>query len=535
MKGIPCFLVAASLSFAALDAKKPNMVFILADDLGIGDLKCYGMDRCKIDTPSVDQLASEGVRFTDAHSSASVCVPTRVAIMTGRYPWRFSPPGRGGPWGFLGPRFGPEIHTLGDALSEAGYHTGYVGKWHLGTRMVTTDGKTQGPQNVNYGKPLLMGPLQHGFKYSFILPGSLDMYPYAFARNNVWQGNVTASKGWSAFHRVGPAEKGFEDHQVLETFYREAEDFLSRQKKGTPFFLFLALTSPHTPTSPGVKFQGKADLGLYGDFVMETDHAVKRVQDALLKHGFDKNTLTLFSSDHGAASYAGNIRKATANQIELLEEKGHFPSGPYKGYKFSVYEGGLRVPLIAKWPGVIPAGTTCNRLVGLNDLFATFSEVAEYEMPPGSAPDSISFLSLLKKPKGKGTRTNLVMQSTGPMVIRDNNWKLCLCPGSGSNGPFAHEPKSEPAWKQALASYGKQPRNHEELLQPPFLQLYDLDADPGEKNNLAKQRPAIVKRMVGLLRAQVANGRSTPGPKLENGKQKIHLMQRVPPFVWKNK
>ena len=189
----------------------------------------------------------------------------------------------------------------------------------------------QGPDNVDYGKPLVTGPVQHGFKYSFILPGSLDMYPYVFARNNVWQGEVTAQKGWSAFNRVGPAEKDFEDHQVLETFYREAEGFLSRQKKKTPFFLFLALTSPHTPTSPGKKFQGKAELGLYGDFVMETDHAVERVENALRKHGFAENTLVLFSSDHGAASYAGNVRKATANQIKLLEKKGHYSSGPGQG------------------------------------------------------------------------------------------------------------------------------------------------------------------------------------------------------------
>ncbi len=480
---------AALLALPTFAAKRPNVVFILADDLGVGDVKCYGGDRCKINTPNVDRLAREGMRFTDAHPNASVCVPTRVAIMTGRYPWRFADPGRGGPWGFLGPRFGEEVYTLGDALGDSGYHTGYVGKWHLGTRMATKDGKTQGPTNVDYRKPLVMGPLQHGFQYSFILPGSLDMYPYAFARNNVWQGEVTAQKGWSAFNRVGPAEKDFEDHEVLETFYGEAEGFLSRQKQKTPFFLFLALTAPHTPTSPGEKFQGKAELGLYGDFVMEVDHAVDRVQSALRKHGFDKNTLVLFSSDHGAASYAGNVRKATADQIKLLEKKGHYSSGPYKGYKFSVYEGGLRVPLIAKWPGVSPAGTTCDRMVGLNDLFATLAEVAGHELPRDAAPDSISFLSLLKNPKGKATRTNLVMQSVGPMVIRENNWKLCFCPGSGSNGPFAYEPKSGPAWQEALASYGKKPRNHDELLQPPFLQLYDLDADPGEKRNLATERP----------------------------------------------
>ena len=516
-----------------LVAKRPNMVFILADDLGIGDVKCYGGKRCKIDTPNIDKLAREGIRFTDAHPNASVCVPTRVGIMTGRYPWRFPPPERGGPWGFLGPRFGKETHTLGDALGRAGYSTGYVGKWHLGTRMVTKDGKTQGPTNVDYEKPLELGPLQHGFKFSFILPGSLDMYPYAFARNNVWQGKVTAQKGWSAFNRVGPAEKDFEDHEVLETFYREAEGFIGRQKPEKPFFLFLALTAPHTPTSPGKKFQGKAKLGLYGDFVMETDHAVGRVVKALNAKGLDKNTMVLFSSDHGAASYAGNIRKATPNQIKLLEKQGHFSGGGYRGYKFSVFEGGLRVPLIAKWPGTSPTGKTCDRLVGLNDLFATLSEIAGYKLPKGAAPDSVSFLSLLRDPGGEATRSTLVMQSISPMVVRENSWKLCLCPGSGSNGQFAANPKSETAWKAALKSYGKKPRNHDELLRPPFLQLYDLDTDPGEKNNLAVEKPEVVERLVKKLKEQIANGRSTPGPKLQNGRERIHAMQRVPAFVWK--
>ncbi|MFP6899367.1 MAG: sulfatase-like hydrolase/transferase, partial [Opitutales bacterium] len=268
-------------------------------------------------------------------------------------------------------------------------------------------------------------------------------------------------------------------------------------------------------------------------FVMEADHAVERVQNALRNNGFEENTLVLFSSDHGAASYAGNIRKATVNQIKLLEKKGHYSSGPYRGYKFSVYEGGLRVPLIAKWPGVSPAGTTCDRLVGLNDLFATLAEAAGHKLPRGAAPDSVSFLSLLKKPGGKATRTTLVMQSTGPMVIRENNWKLCLCPGSGSNGPFAAETKSEPAWKKALAAYGKKPRNHDELLRPPFVQLYDLAADPGERNNLAAGNPETVQRLIGLLKEQIASGRSTPGPKRKNGRDKIHAMQRVPQFVWK--
>ena len=372
-------LLSVLLLFIATDvlvADKPNIVFILADDLGIGDVKCYGGERCKIDTPHLDALALEGVRFTDAHVNASVCEPTRVAIMTGRYPWRFGRREPGGSWGFVGPRFNQQTFTLADLLRNAGYRTGYVGKWHLGTRMQTKDGKVQNKRNVDFSKPLTFGPPQLGFNESFIIPGSLDMFPYAFARNNVWQGDVSAQKGWSAFNRVGPAEKNFEDHQVLETFYREAETFIGNQTVDKPFFLYLALTAPHTPTSPGEAWRGKSKLGVYGDFVMEVDHCVQRVRQALVANKVDDNTLVIFSSDHGPAPYAGNILKSMPGQIKQLEEQGHFPSGPYRGYKFSLYEGGLRVPLIAWWPNVAPANVTCSELVGLCDLLATFAELA---------------------------------------------------------------------------------------------------------------------------------------------------------------
>ncbi|NQT87647.1 arylsulfatase, partial [bacterium] len=508
---------------------RPNIVFILADDLGIGDVECYGRARCRIDTPNIDALATGGVRFTSAYVNASVCVPTRMAIMTGRYPWRFGRPQPGGAWGFLGPRFDTKTFTLGRMFQAAGYRAGYVGKWHLGTVMTTKDGKVQNERNVDYTKPLEVGPPQYGFDDSFILPGSLDMYPYAYARNNVWQGEVTAQKGWSAFNRVGPAEKDFQDHEVLETFYREAESFIGKQKAGKPFFLFLALTGPHTPISPGKAWQGKSKLGVYGDFVMEVDHAVERVLDALKKKGVYENTLVLFASDHGPAPYAGNILKATPGQIHLLEKKGHYPSGPHRGYKFSVYEGGLHVPLIAHWPGAIRPGGQCEALVGLNDLMATFAEVAGGTQ---DSPDSISFAKLLRDPKAAGARQNLVMQSIGPFVVRDGDWKLALCPGSGSHGRLGNEPKSDDAWRGALKQFGKAP-TWKALSQPPFVQLFNVANDVHEDHNLAAKHPERVAEMVALLRKQVHEGRSTPGPKLANDRKAVNVNQRLPDFVRK--
>ena len=532
-------LILASLVFTtvAFAVTKPNIVFILADDLGIGDVSCYGGKRCLIDTPNIDALAAGGLRFTDAHPNASVCGPTRRAIMTGRYPWRFGATVNNGPWGFCGPRPNTEKWTLGKLLKKAGYHTGYVGKWHLGTTMVTKDGKSQGLNNVDFKKPLIYGPVQFGFDYSFILPGSLDMYPYAFARNNVWQGEITAQKGWSAFNRVGPAEKDFQDHEVLETFYTEAESFIGKQKKDTPFFLFLSLTAPHTPTSPGVKWRGKSKLGVYGDFVMEVDHSIERVINALKAKGLAQDTLMLFSSDHGPAPYAGNILKATPAQIKKLEAKGHFPSGPYRGYKFSVYEGGLRVPLIARWPGVIHEGETCNALVGLNDFMATFAELTGVKLANNQAPDSISFAKLLHQPKARGTRQNLVMQSVVSFAVRDGHWKLCLCPGAGTpsvqNNAKGNDPSPDVAWRKALGGFESKLKEND-LLKVPFVQLFNLANDPHEDKNLAAKHPERVSKMVALLKKQIKDGRSTSGPKLKNDKNAriVYIKdRRLPVFV----
>ena len=511
---------------------KPNIVFILADDLGYGDVKCFGQQRCQIATPNFDRLAREGVRFTDAHVNCSHCVPTRMAIMTGRYPWRFGPPEPGGPWGYLGMRFPPSQHTLGSMVHESGYRSAYIGKWHLGTKMVTRDGKLQGPDNVDYQQPLKVGPVQFRFDYSFILPGSLDMFPYAFVRNNHWVGDVTARKGWSAFHRVGPAAADFEDVKVLDTFCREAEGFIAKSKStDQPFFLFLALTSPHTPLSPSVAFDGKSRLGVYGDFVMETDHCIGRVLRALEQAGVAKDTLVIATSDHGAASYAGRRRKATAAQIRELEKQGHFSSGIYRGYKFSIYEGGVRVPLVARWPNQIQAGGTCDRLVAAHDLMATVAELSGAKLQQHHAPDSVSFASLLKNPGGPATRDTMVYESVRAMAIRQGPWKLALCPGSGAPGKWGNEPGADEAWKTARAAFGRAPKNDQDLARAPFVQLFHLGRDPAETTNLADDQPQRVRELVSLLQQQIDRGRTTDGPTLKHGRQ-VPLF-RPPAFVWK--
>ncbi|MGB6045457.1 MAG: arylsulfatase [Pirellulales bacterium] len=525
--------VAADLRKGA----RPNIVFVLADDLGIGDVKCFGGERCQIETPGFDRIAREGLRFTDAHVVTSFCVPTRMAILTGRYPWRFQAPREDGAWGFLLPRVSPSRLTLGRVMQSAGYHVGYVGKWHLGTRMQTTDGKTQGSENVDFSKPLERGPNDYGIDYSFILPASLDMYPYAFLRDHRFVGQVTARKGWSAFHRVGPAAEDFEDSKVLNRLAGEAEGFIARRSKnahdGNPFFLYLALTSPHTPVAPSSPFQGKSRLGVYGDFVMETDHVIARILDVLDQHELAENTLLIATSDHGAAPYVGRRRKATPGQIRELEQDGHFSSGIYRGYKFSIYEGGLRVPMVVRWPAVVRPGSVCNQLVGVHDLFRTLAEITEQETPQDAAPDSISFRSLLSDPTAT-SRTNMIMQSTGSFAVRDGRFKLAVCPGSGCGGELGNRPRRDDAWKSALERLGRSPKNRDELKQAPFVQLFDLQEDPGETNNLAVLQPSKVSELLRVLEQQIDAGRSTPGPELTNDVSNVDYLQSVPNFVLKD-
>ena len=529
---VPLFVVIATVSADPADvrqASRPNVIYVMADDLGIGDVKCYGASRCLVDTPHFDRLAREGMRFTDVHTIASVCVPSRIAIMTGRYPWRFRTPSRRGRWGYLVPRFSTQQFTLGVLLRAAGYRTGYVGKWHLGTRMQTTDGELQGSSNVDYGKPLLVGPPQFGFDESFILPGSLDMYPYAFIRNNRWLGQVTAQKGWSAFNRVGPAAEDFEDVDVLNTFSREAEQFIAKNaeaaRSGVPFFLYLALTSPHTPVSPSKEFQGKSMIGPYGDFIMESDDCIGRVLQALEAHGIDDNTLVIATSDHGPASYAGLQRKAVAGQVRELEELGHHPSGPYRGYKFSAYEGGLRVPFVARWPRLISPGKTCDALVGLNDLMATVAEIAGVGLDDNQGPDSVSFLPLLKDAAVESPRSSLVLQSTRRFVVREGQWKLILAAGCGCSGRHGNARPEKEAWNQAVKLFGRDPSDAD-LRRAPFVQLYDLNSDSGEESNLASQYPERVERLIALLEKSVACGRSTPGESLKNDVDDVPIVFR---------
>jgi arylsulfatase A len=510
--------------------RRPNIVFILADDLGYGDIKAFGGERCNVDTPHFDRLCADGMKFTNAHVTDSVCVPSRTSIMTGRYAFRFGKAEPGGPWGFVGLRFPTSQHTLGKMFQSAGYTTGYVGKWHLGTRMTTRDGAIQGPENTDFTKPIQVGPRDYGFDECFFLPGSLDMFPYAFVRGEQWQGQVTTQKGWSAFNRVGPAAEDFVDTNVLPTFCDEAGRFIKeRADQGKPFFLYVALTAPHTPTSPEPAFEGKSRIGIYGDFVMNTDACIGRIRDHLRAAGVDEDTVVMVSSDHGPGHYSGRKREATANQMQEMARDGHYPTGPWRGFKFSAFEGGLRVPFAAVWPGVVEPSTETDSLIGLNDLMATWADIAGIQLAPEQAPDSVSFLPVLRDPSHR-SREILVTRGTQTDAILDGDWKLILGPGSGSSGPFFSEPKSEDAWAAAVKAFGRKPATLSELEDPAFVQLYHLSDDPGETIDRSAEHPDRIEAMLAAYQEIIHNGRSTPGPRLRNDHDVKAF--RPPAFVW---
>ena len=324
-------------------AAAPNIVYILADDMGYGDPAYAGG---KIPTPNLDRLAKEGMQFSDAHTSSAVCTPTRYGILTGRYNWR-SPMKKGVLNGFSDPLIPESRQTVAAMLKDAGYHTSVIGKWHLGLKWpkLGVPGSGKGPGwDVDYAKRAEKGPIALGFSEDFLYPASLDMPPYVYLRNDVPVGIPTVTKSFQQPKRPGPATADFEAENVLPHLAREAREFIAReaQKKAHSFFLYMPLTSPHTPLVPTGRWQGKSGLGDYADFMMETDWVVGEVLAELDARGVAGETLVIFTSDNGCSPMA---------KIPELAEKGHKVNGSLRGHKADIFEGGHRVPFLVRWPG----------------------------------------------------------------------------------------------------------------------------------------------------------------------------------------
>ncbi|MBL8818334.1 MAG: arylsulfatase [Planctomyces sp.] len=490
---------------------QPNIVLILCDDLGYGDVRCFHAES-KIRTPELDHIAATGMRFTDAHSGSAVCTPTRYGLLTGRYAWRTRL--QNGVLGGLSPALiAPNRLTLASMLKSAGYKTACVGKWHLGMNWVVHPGKQVSENtiesreqvwNVDYSQPATHGPVSAGFDEYFGISASLDMVPYAWIRNDRLTENPTEDRDFVMFFerdagrtRKGPAVPGFDAADVLPELLKESVRIIethatktrdSGNDRAAPLFLYIPLASPHTPILPATEWQGKSGLNAYADFTMQTDDAIGQIRKSLEQNGLLQNTLLIVTSDNGCSPQA---------DFGELRAHGHDPSAGFRGHKADIFEGGHRIPLIASWPGVTKPGSLSSRTTCLTDVFATVAEIVGVKLPPDSGEDSISFFSELKNPtidrQQISTRPPVVHHSiNGSFAIREAQWKLIFCADSGG-------------WSEPRPG---QKRTEKDL--PPW-QLYNLENDPAESSNVIADHPDVVQKLSQTMTTLISNGRSTEG------------------------
>ena len=484
--------------------KKPNIVYFLVDDMGYGDVSCLN-PKGKIATPNFDRLASEGTIFTDAHSTSSVCTPTRYSILTGRYNWRTRL--KGGAFGpYDAPLIAKDRFTVGEMLNKHGYYTACIGKWHLGIdwdlekddkdfrgrgwakdqcSFEATD-EQRAKWQAAFGKPFTDGPTNHGFDYYFGVDVP-NFPPFCYIENDRTVGVPSEFLperliGDNLASWFGPAMPYWHFEQLLPTFAQKADKCIKQcAEKEQPFFLYLPMTSPHTPLSVNKRWIGKSGLNnLYADLVMETDDIFGQVLNSLKEHGVEDNTLVIFTSDNGCAFYI---------DVGQMERQGHRPSGQFRGYKSDAWDGGHRVPCIARWPGVIKAGSECDQLVCLSDLAATCAEILGEKLPDNAGEDSYNILpALLGEKLDKPIRQATVYHGyQGRFAIRQGPWKLMPQRGDEKLGGVRQaEPGETPG------------------------ELYNLDEDSLEKNNVYDQHPEIVKHLTELLQKYKEQDYSRP-------------------------
>ena len=463
-------------------ADKPNIVFIFMDDMGYGDVKGLNPERCKIPTPHMDKMMEQGITFTDAHTSSSVCTPSRYSVITGRYCWRTKKQG-GVLNGFGKPLIPDSRETVASVLKKQGYNTCMIGKWHIGMTF-PKEGRA-----TDWKGTITNGPHNLGFDYFFGISGSLDMAPYIYIENNKFVGEATTTIEPHP-RRKGPAHADFQIINVLDELAEKSVEYINQQEKDKPFFAYISLPSPHTPIVPTAKWKGKSGLGDYGDFMMQTDDFVGTIVKALDNKDLSQNTLLLVSSDNGCSYVQA--------KVEELEKGGHFPSAQYRGYKADLWEGGHRVPFIIKWPAKVKPATVSNEIISLTDFMATCADIAGAKIPTNAAEDSVSFLPALEGKKIETSRKGIINHSMkGHFAYREGKWKLLFSKGNGG-------------FKKQNITKAKG-------------QLYDLEADPGETKDLFSEKPEVVEKLTAQMELYIKNGRSNEGPKVPNDTDKIKL------------
>lgn len=505
------FTLSATAQINKVTTNAPNIIYILADDLGYGDLKCFN-PYSKIPTPNLDNMAKNGIKFTDAHTSSAVCTPTRYGILTGRYNWRSSLKSSVLS-GYSKSLIKQKQTTIAEMLKTQGYSTAYIGKWHLGWdwNFIKADDKLDiddlnAAPEVDFSIPVKNGPSTHGFDYSFGFSGSLDMAPYVYVENDkatMLPSKTTVSVDEKGFWRKGLTSDDFNHVNLLQDLTDKAVNYISKKaKSNSPFFLYFPLPAPHTPILPITEFLGKSNTNMYGDFVMQVDDVVLQIRETLRKEGISENTMLVFVSDNGCSP--------KANYKELAKV-GHNPSYVFRGNKADIFEGGHRVPFIIEWPEKVRKNTSSNKTICTTDFFATCADIVGYKIQDDEAVDSYSMLSIITGNSEETIREYTVHHSiNGSFAIRQGNWKLILCPDSG--GWSYPTPQEYKANKMDL----------------PAMQLYNLAVDIGENNNLITEYPEKAAELKAAIKKIILSGRSTPGQVQENeGMEGWHQIESI--------
>ena len=464
-----CLIVCASASAA----DSPNVVVILADDMGYGDVHALN-PASKIPTPHLDRLSADGMTFLDAHTPSAVCTPTRYGLVTGRYCWRTRLK-RGVLNGYGEPLIDQERVTVADFLKSAGYKTGVVGKWHLGLGFA----KKKNGKGFDFTKPIDDGPTSHGFEDSYVIPASLDFPPYVFIDGLDLTEVPTLAEPASrfpAFWRKGERSPDFVMEEVLDHLAGRACEFIAESAESEqPFFLYFPLTAPHKPVLPHPRFRGQTELGPYGDFVVQVDATVGRVLEAIDDAGVRDNTIVIYTSDNGSFMYRFDEDRddhVTDETVQGYRAAHHTANGPLRGTKADIWEAGHRVPFFVRWPGKVEAGSRADATVCLTDVFATLADVINRDLEEGVAPDSFSFLPLLMGNSDEFKRAPVIHHSVaGMFAIRHGDWKLVL--GNGSGGREA--PRGKP-------------------FERPYT-LFNLKSDLAEQEDVIAEHPEIANRL----------------------------------------
>jgi arylsulfatase A len=501
------FIIFATIIFFSCSINKkneekklPNILIIYADDMGYGDLGIQNPNS-KIPTPNLDKLASEGIRFTDGHSSSGICTPSRYALLTGRYHWRKF---HGIVNAFGPPSFDDERLTMPEMLKEKGYATACIGKWHLGwnwnflaepsgrKELWNREVKYYMPDEVDWESPIKGGPLSHGFDYYFgdDVP---NFPPYTWIENEhvVIKPNLPLSEtpettegSWET--RPGPMAEGWKLDAVMPKLTEKAVEYInSRKGKEVPFFLYFPWTSPHAPIVPTKEFQGTTRAGGYGDFMHQSDWTAGQVLKALEENGFTENTLVIFTADNGPERYA----------YDRIRKYNHRSAGELRGLKRDTWEGGHRVPFIIKWPGIIKSGTVSREVINQVDLMATLAEIVGYKLPSEAAEDSYNLLPLLQRKADAKDIREATVQNTfkDQYAIRKGDWVL-IDSKSGMHSKV-------PEWFNERFGYTENQFEGE---------LYNLKEDVSQKNNLYEEKPEKVAELRALLLRYKTKGRSIP-------------------------